>query len=681
MRFRIQDSVFERFPTYCIGLVVARGVQNGDRSDHIAATLQRAEVEARERLFGRDLDQSVALSHWRAAFRSLGMSPARYRTSVEALIARVLRGDALPRVSPVVDMINAVSLNRMVPIGGHDCAQLAGDLVVGPLSESTPFTPMAGDSEIVAPGEYVYADDREVRTRRWVWRQSAATRVTATSRDIVFPIDGWLGISDDAVRAAQADLALLLQQECAAEAELFFLDRERRTVQVDAARAPVDAPVSGADGFRMSGLGYREQPSQRPNGDSKREARALESGTDHGWRAVDDEITDVLNRGTVDVVIREALEARMRAGDRLRVKFGVDPTGPQLHLGHAVQLRKLRAFQRLGHTICLVVGDFTAQIGDASDRNAMRQMLTEEHVYTNMSTYRKQIARVLDVDSVEWSYNNDWLGPLRFKDVIGLSAHFTVAQMMERENFTMRYTSGKPIGLQEFLYPLMQGYDSVALKADVEIGGTEQLFNLMAGRTLQQAFGQRSQAVITCALLLGTDGAKMSKTANNCIYIGDPPKDMYGKVMSLPDAQIVPYFEMCTDLPVSDLRAIADQLHAGLNPMLLKKRLAHEITRLYHGAALAQRAEETFEREVQRKELPDEIEQRTLTAEQIQSLPDLLVHLGLVKSKSEARRLAEQGGVRVDGAEIRDAAAPIALRDEMLVQVGKRNRVRVRLAP
>jgi tyrosyl-tRNA synthetase len=393
------------------------------------------------------------------------------------------------------------------------------------------------------------------------------------------------------------------------------------------------------------------------------------------------------------VVVRAELEARLRRGDKLRVKFGVDPTSPHLHLGHAVVLRKLRAFQQLGHKICLVIGDFTAQIGDASDRTAMRQMLAEETVYQNLATYRKQIGRILDEDQVEWSYNADWLAPLRFKDIVGLAANFTVAQILERENFSNRYAAGQPIGLQEFLYPLMQGYDSVALKADVELGGTEQLFNLLAGRTLQRAFDQAPQAVMTLTLLLGLDGRKMSKSQGNAISLEEPAVDMYGKLMSIPDEQILPYLELCTDLPLPEIRAIAEELAGGTNPMLFKKQLALEVTNLYHSSAQARKAQETFETVVQGRGRPVELILTPVKAESRatgtagveqdpeKSLADLLVDLGLAPSKSYARRKIAEGAVWIEDIRVTDPSATVPLRDGMVVRLGKRGFRQVKLEP
>jgi len=694
MRFRVLDQVFEQFPSVCIGLVVARGVDNARDVPALEAALRAAEAEivARFEREGEQIEQ--AFLPWRAAFSTLGMSPGRFKSSVEALATRTRKGSRLPDLGPVVNLVNSTSLRYLLPIGSHDLDTVQGDIMVGPTAGSMPFTPLGqAEAENVEAGEFAYRDDREIRTRRWVWRQGEHSKVTASSTNILFPIDGWVGINDSQVREAQAVLARVLSDELGARTECHFLDRDHRVAQISGELAVADQVVAGADGFRMGGLGYREQaaPEVREVEVSEERQAPVESGARRRRWAGLDPVGTLLERGTEDVVVRADLEARLRRGDRLRVKFGVDPTSPHLHLGHAVVLRKLRAFQQQGHTICLLIGDFTAQIGDASDRNAMRQMLSAETVYTNLATYRKQIARILDEDQVEWSYNADWLGPLRFKDIVGLAANFTVAQMLERENFANRYAAKQPIGLQELLYPLMQGYDSVALKADVELGGTEQLFNLLAGRTLQRAFNQTPQAVMTLTLLLGLDGKKMSKSQGNAIALEDPAVDMYGKLMSISDAQILPYFELCTDLPLSEIGEIAADLETGTNPMGFKKQLALEVTTLYHTPAQARKAQEIFERVVQGRAKPEEMTEVPLSLTPASAetgasgvsgrrLLELLVELGLATSNSEARRKTIEGAVWIDDEQRTDPNAVIDVRDGMEVRVGKRNYRRIRVS-
>ncbi|HKC73267.1 MAG TPA: tyrosine--tRNA ligase [Chloroflexota bacterium] len=393
------------------------------------------------------------------------------------------------------------------------------------------------------------------------------------------------------------------------------------------------------------------------------------------------EIDELLTRGVVDVIVRADVEKRLRAGETLRVKHGIDPTGPRLHIGRAVPLRKLRQFQEQGHTICLVIGDFTAQLGDASDHRAARRMLSEQEVQDNMAGYREQIGRILDVDRVEWSYNSSWLGRLGFKDVIGLAQHFTVAQMLERENFRLRYAEGKPIGLHEFFYPLMQGYDSVALGADLEVGGTDQLFNLLAGRTIQRALGQRPQDVMTLQMIWGLDGRKMSTSEGNTILIDEPPVDMYGKIMSMGDEHIIPYFEAATEVPMREIEDVARALEGGLNPMSAKKHLAYEITRLYHGAAGAREGQRYFEElHQQRRELGDEDwPEVAIQGAQPRQVGRLFVDAGLASSNSDARQVMQQGGLVIDGQKVTDFAMTVAPHTGMKLRRGKVRLARLRV--
>ena len=392
------------------------------------------------------------------------------------------------------------------------------------------------------------------------------------------------------------------------------------------------------------------------------------------------EIDELLTRGVVDVIVRADVEKRLRAGEKLRVKHGIDPTGPRLHIGRAVPLRKLRQFQEQGHTICLVIGDFTAQLGDASDHSAARRMLSEQEVHANMAGYREQIGRILDVNSVEWSYNSHWLGRLGFKDIIGLAQHFTVAQMLERENFRLRYAEGKPIGLHEFFYPLLQGYDSVALEADLEVGGTDQLFNLLAGRTIQRALGQRPQDVMTMQMIWGLDGRKMSTSEGNTILIDEPPVDMYGKIMSMGDEHIIPYFEAATEVPMGEIQEIARELEGGLNPMVAKKRLAYEITRLYHGVAGAREGQRYFEELHQQHVLSDaDWPQVELRGAHPRQVGRLFVDAGLAESVSDARRVMQQGGLEIDGRKVTDFAMTVTPYTGMKLRRGKIRLARLRV--
>ena len=396
--------------------------------------------------------------------------------------------------------------------------------------------------------------------------------------------------------------------------------------------------------------------------------------------AKNEQIEELLTRGVEDVIVREDLEKKLKSGKPLRIKLGIDPTGAKIHLGRAITLHKLRAFQQMGHKIILIIGDFTAQIGDASDKESERQPLTIEEIKTNMKTYLAQIGEIIDLKKAEIYNNTEWHEKGTKQELLEEAMNFTVNQMIKRDNFSQRFESDKPIGLHEILYPLLQGMDSVEVKADVEIGGNDQLFNLLAGRTLQKKYGQAPQNVMTFALLEGTDGRKMSTSWGNCIYIEDKPTDMYGKVMSIKDELIVRYLTLCTEMPMAEVKKIEKKLKSeNFNPKDAKSALAFEIVKMYHGEKEAVKASEHFEKIVVKKELPDADEIPVVKIKKATIyLAELMVDAKLAPSKSEARRLIEQGGVRVDGAVIGDREAVIEGHTGMIVQVGKRKIIKIK---
>ncbi len=376
------------------------------------------------------------------------------------------------------------------------------------------------------------------------------------------------------------------------------------------------------------------------------------------------------------------LEKSLATGVPLKVKFGVDPTSPDLHLGHAVPLRKLHQFQQLGHVVYLIIGDFTGRVGDPSQRDATRPHITAAEVEENARTYMAQAFRVLDEGSTVIRNNSEWLAPLTFEELLGLTSHFTVARLLERDDFSRRYRDQISIGLHEFLYPVMQAYDSVAIRADVEMGGTDQVFNLLAGRELQRALGQEPQAIVTVPILVGLDGEKkMSKSLGNHVGLTDPPEQMFGKVMSIADELMLDYFRLATDLDPEVISSINTGLQQEkLHPAQVKRRLAAEIVALYWGEEAALAAQEHFDRVFKQKEMPEEMPEFTVEGEVRMSA--LLVETGLAKSLSDARRLVEQRGVKIDGVALEDADAemPAEKLDGAVVQKGKRHFVRLRSA-
>jgi tyrosyl-tRNA synthetase len=386
-----------------------------------------------------------------------------------------------------------------------------------------------------------------------------------------------------------------------------------------------------------------------------------------------------IERGTATIVPREELLAKLGEGRPLRVKLGVDPTAPDIHLGHTVALTKLRQFQDLGHQAVLIIGDFTAMVGDPSGRSATRPQLTRADVQAAAATYQEQVFKILDRERTEVRWNGQWLSALRFEDVIRLGAQSTVARMLERDDFAKRYRDGAPIGIHEFLYPLMQAHDSVEIRADVELGGTDQTFNILLGRQLQKDAGQPQQVAVILPLLEGTDGtAKMSKSLGNYIGVAEPPAEIFGKVMSISDELMLRYYELLTD---EDLPALRAALQSGTaHPMDAKKRLAELLAARFHGAEAGAAARRGFEERFQERHIDaSALEEISVALKDGRIwLPGLLAEAKLVKSNSEARRLLKQRAVRIDGTTVESEEYPGAA-GELLLEVGKRRAIRVKV--
>ena len=392
--------------------------------------------------------------------------------------------------------------------------------------------------------------------------------------------------------------------------------------------------------------------------------------------ATPEEQLQIIKSGASQVVPEDELFKKLKEGRPLRIKLGVDPTAPDLHLGHAVPLRKLRQFQDLGHTVVLIIGDFTAQIGDPSGRNSTRPPLTAEQVNEHAQTYINQAYRILDPEKTELRHNSEWLSMMNFGDLLKVASQFTVARILERDDFAKRYGEQKPISLHEFLYPMAQAYDSVAIESDVELGGTDQLFNLLAGRELMEKNGMAPQVILTLPLLEGTDGVqKMSKSYGNYIGLTDEPADMFGKIMSIPDELMAKYYRLATALPVSEVDEIEKAIVEGTeHPNQLKRRLGREIVSLYYDNEAAVQAEEAFDLVFKQHKIPDDIAEFDLNLEGEVYLPKLMVDSLLAQSAGEGRRLIDGGGVKIDGEALPaktyniDASKVIGT----VIQVGKR---------
>jgi len=394
-----------------------------------------------------------------------------------------------------------------------------------------------------------------------------------------------------------------------------------------------------------------------------------------------DEALALIKRGAEEILVEDELKAKLKEGRPLHIKAGFDPTAPDLHLGHTVLINKLRQFQELGHEVMCLIGDFTAMTGDPTGKSATRPPLSRDQVIENAQTYEHQIYKILDPDKTLVMFNSSWMSAMDSAELIQLASRHTVARMLERDDFSKRYGSGQPIAIHEFLYPLIQGYDSVAMKADVELGGTDQKFNLLVGRQLQESFGQKPQTVLTMPILEGLDGVqKMSKSLNNYIGINDAPDDMFGKLMSISDELMWRYFELLSFRPMSEIEGFQREIEQGKNPRDVKFLLAEEIIARFHGQSAATKARENFIARFQKGAMPEDMPEVTVTAdEEAMPIANLLHKAGLVQSTSEAMRMIQQGAVRVDGERIEDKRLVIDVGTTHVYQVGKRRFARVSL--
>ena len=397
-----------------------------------------------------------------------------------------------------------------------------------------------------------------------------------------------------------------------------------------------------------------------------------------------EEQLDFLSGRAVDFIARDDLKKKLEKaqaeGRGLRIKYGADPSAPDIHLGHVVGLNKLREFQDAGHTVVFIIGDFTGMIGDPSGRSQTRKPLTREQVAVNAKSYQEQIFKILDPEKTEIRFNSEWCGKMKFDDVIRLSAHVTVAQMLQRDDFSKRYAASQPISIVEFLYPLVQAYDSVVVEADLELGGTDQLFNLLLGRELQKVMGQEPQCVMTLPLIEGLDGVqKMSKSLNNYVGVDEPAREMYGKLMSVPDDLMWKYFEYILCWPSEKVKETHAKVANGeLHPRAVKDMLGQEVVARFISEEEAKKASEEFTRIFAQKELPDEIPEVTVPAGEI-GLLNLMVQAGLAKSNGEARRLIKQGAVRINDEKITDESAQIVPEDGMIIRSGKRGFAKIKI--
>lgn len=634
MFFRIEKNILNAGSGVYTGVVVASGLNNKDANPYILELLNQQIEKVDKELEGKNVKELSELDEYRNSMKSFGINPSKYPCSIEAILTRIMKKHEFPSVSPVVDLGNYISIKYKLPVGVHDINTMNGDLEVRLSVDSDCTEDNKVNGEELKTGEPVYAVNESIRTRKWLWRQMPAGRVTETSTDFIFPIDGFQN-NKDTVDAACTELVDLLNNIFGVEAEKNVINSENPEVR------------------------FGKMSEEEEN--------------------IENQISIMLKgvaQATSIAEIRKKVTECRKENRPLRIKLGLDPSAPDIHIGHAVVLRKIRQLQDLGHIAVIIIGDYTGMIGDPTGKSKTRKQLSKEDVKNNAETYMEQIFKIIDRNRTEVHFNSEWLSKMNFGDVIELAAKCTVARMLERDDFNNRYTNHLPLSVHEFFYPLMQAYDSVAIKADIELGGTDQTFNILMGRNIQRDYGQEPQLTLFMPLLEGIDGVeKMSKSLGNYIGISEEPAVIYEKTMRIPDNKIIKYFNLCTDRHPTDVAKIQRMLDDGANPRDVKMILAHEITELYMGREAADEAEERFKLVYQKNQIPDDAPTLDIILDGNDKVGELLINelvsTGLFKSKSEIRRLFLQGGVQLNGDKVQDISAISSLNTGDSIKIGK----------
>ncbi|MDD3662220.1 MAG: tyrosine--tRNA ligase [Candidatus Dojkabacteria bacterium] len=636
-----------------VGVLVVRGIDTTIARDETYQALWQEFEKASKRFTAEKLHEIRSVADWREAFKRVGLDGTDDEASHIALLKRTAERRDLPSVNPLVNILNACSLKFMTPIGGHDLDKISGDITVGPNTKSLPFSSRdEKKQEVTVPeSEPVYADSTHVLTRKWVWRQGTTSLVTEETRDVFIPIDVLLKTTDAELTKIVETVAGMISQ---------FLSTSETSFSW--AIASKDHPKLDLDQMRSFSPKKTSIKTYPVNHDPDIIARLTERGVEHIYPSQED------------------LVRWLTSGRRLTIYQGFDPTADTLHIGHTVGMRKLRDFQKLGHHVVFLIGSFTGRVGDPTDKATARKQLTRQQVEENYRVFEEQASRIIDLrdkkNPVTVVHNAEWLEKLGFAEIVDIASVFTVQQMIKRDMFQRRLKDDQPIFMHEFLYPLMQAYDSQHLQADVEVGGNDQTFNMLAGRDLTMKWHNREKVVISCKLLVDPGGAKMGKSEGNMVMLSDTPEEMFGKIMSFTDPMIVSGFEILTDIPLDQIQTMQREMSDGsLNPMDAKKRLAFTITQEHKGTAAAQKAQQHFETLFQKK---DAVSAETVPTVEVGSssvkLVELLVsHARFTDSNSRAKRLIEQGAVSIDGNKVTDKTSVLPIGpDGFILRAGRR---------
>lgn len=631
MKFSIAPDIFSKFPDFKVGYLFVENLKQEEKEE-ISKLMNKA-VQAASEI--SDTDPNI--TKWKEAFSSIALDVQKNKPAHIALLDRVKKDGKLPDVMPLVNVANSFSIRYAVPIGTHQLDGLVSDVIIRLTKDGDTFQAMnAEKSETVPADELAYTSGKNILTRHMVWRQGELSKIRPSSQSVLIPIDTFDNVS---------------------ETQLLNIIKE------------LQKTISELFGVKIqTGILSKNSPSAT--------LQSTEVSKTQG------KLLEVLSRGVAEVLPSiDTLSAIMQK-KKIRVYLGIDPTGSLLTLGHSVVLKKLQQFAELGHDVILLIGNGTVRIGDPTGRDSTRPVLTDEQIQAHFKDWKKQAEKILDFSQITIKHNGDWLDKLSYSDLIKLMAQTTVQQLMERDMFQDRMKKNLPIFGHEIMYPLMQGYDSVAMNVDLEIGGTDQTFNMMMGRHLQRVYNDHEKWVLTTPIINGTDGRKMSKSYGNFIAITENPNDMYGKLMSIDDSMIIEYFTVLTDEPMHSIEKMKMALDQGQHPLPFKKRLAFTVTEFYHTKADALSAEKHFESTVQRKQLPTDIPEIKLKDQSLAIL-DILVIAEPELSKSQLRRLITQGGVEVI-MKNRDkivASTPFdkfATLNIDVIKIGKRKFVKVR---
>jgi tyrosyl-tRNA synthetase len=595
MNVSIALDISHRLPGYHIGVAVISDLTNS------GIIKSKPEIQPSAQL---------QIAAWEKAAALMGINPKQFPQANANLHSRFSQKKQLPRVNPIVDLANIFSLETGLPIGIHDLDHITRDIEIRPGQENDSYQSLNQKSRETITDPLVYTFGHTIMTRNWTWRLSDTTKVTSATKNIIIFVDALPPQLPESTLNTTQTLAEKLVKKFGGQIQF-----------------------TGLLTSAFNQIAFNHQ---------------------HVEKKSSDQIDEFLTRGVANIIPgKSELEKILHSDTKLNIYLGIDPTSVNIHLGHAFPLRKLQTLVDLGHHVTFLIGDFTALIGDTSDKDTERPVLTYEQIEANFQTYKTQASKILDFSRVKVVHNSEWLKNLTFEDVVKLTRHFTLNDFISRELIRKRLDDGRSVSLPEVLYPVMQGYDSWYMDTDLQLGGTDQTFNMQAGRTLQKDLRHKESFVLSTGFLEGTDGRKMSKSWGNAIWLTDEPNDMYGKVMRLKDDLIIQYFTLATNISTPEIEKLKSRLNSGENPMNLKKELALTIvTELYdHNRAIS--AQDFFVTSVQQQQIPQYVPTMTITNHN-SNIIDVLVETKLAKSNSDARRLIDQGGVKLDGQRVSD---------------------------